>query len=72
MGVDKVYSIYSKDSYICTKLNQMTKKKNEGLRSKLIHLTEDTVVKLTVKASKQKPRITAKEYIQNLCIKAAK
>lgn len=50
----------------------MTKKKNEGLRSKLIHLTEDTVVKLTVKASKQKPRITAKEYIQNLCIKAAK
>jgi len=46
-------------------------KRNNGLRPKIVHLHDDVINALTVKGTKKKPRITAKEYIQELAIKEA-
>lgn len=49
----------------------MSTVKNKDLTPKLIHLSEETISRLTVKAANKKPRITVKEYIQQLCEKEA-
>lgn len=46
-------------------------KKNDGLTPKLIHLSEDVILKLSMKALKSKPRTTFKEYVQDMCNKEA-
>lgn len=40
--------------------------KNQGLKAQIIHLSDETIVKLTVKGAKKKPRVTAKELIQHI------
>lgn len=46
-------------------------KRNTGLRAKIVHLHDDIINALTVKGTKKKPRLTAKEYIQELAIREA-
>lgn len=46
-------------------------KRNTGLRAKIVHLPDDVIGRLTIKGVKRKPRLTAKEYIQELAIKEA-
>lgn len=44
---------------------------NAGLQAKVIHLSDDVIGKLIVKGFKKKPRLTAKQYIQELATKEA-
>ena len=66
-----MYCIYAINYYNCTQNNYMSTVKNKDLTPKLIHLSEETISRLIVKAANKKPRITVKEYIQQLCEKEA-
>ena len=46
-------------------------KKNNGLSPKIIHLHSTVIDKLTEKGFRKKPRVSAKELIQQLAIKEA-